>query len=57
MMSGHSDLKMSAPVSEPSPPQTTRASMPSWMRFKAAAVRPSRVLKAAHLAVPIRVPP
>lgn len=57
MISGHSDLKTSAPVREPSPPQTTRASMPSFIKLRAAAVRPSIVLKAADLAVPISVPP
>jgi hypothetical protein len=33
MISGHSDLKMSAPVREPSPPQTTNASIPSLIRL------------------------
>lgn len=57
MIPGHSDLKRSAPVSEPSPPQTTNASIPSLMRLCAAAVRPSMVRNAADRAVPISVPP
>jgi len=53
----HSALKRSAPVKLPSPPTTTKASIPFLIRFKAALVLPSLVLKARHLAVPITVPP
>src|SRR5260221_10216063 len=54
---GHSSLNLSAPVRLPSPPQTTRASMPSLIRLYAAVVRPSIVRKVLLLAVPITVPP
>lgn len=54
---GHSARKTSAPVSEPSPPQTTIESIPSVMRFFAADKRPSFVRNAAERAVPISVPP
>ncbi len=55
--SGHSDLKTSAPVREPSPPQTASASMPSLIRLYAALRRPSGVRNACERAVPMRVPP
>lgn len=54
---GHSARKTSAPVREPSPPQTTRASMPSLMRLYAADRRPSGVRKTLERAVPMSVPP
>ena len=54
---GHSDLKTSAPVRDPSPPHTTRASIPSMIKLCAAVRRPSGVLKATDRAVPIKVPP
>jgi hypothetical protein len=38
---GHSDRNTSAPVRDPSPPQTTRASMPSLTILNAALSRPS----------------
>jgi hypothetical protein len=40
---GHSRRRKSAPVSEPSPPQTTRQSMPCSIRCSAASWRPSGV--------------
>ena len=46
MSVGHSALKMSAPVKEPSPPHTTSASIPSLIRLYAALRRPSGVRKA-----------
>ena len=55
--SGHSALKTSAPVREPSPPHTTSESMPSMIRLFAAARRPSWVRNAVERAVPMRVPP
>lgn len=57
MCSGHSARSLSAPVREPSPPQTTSASMPWRMRLRAAVRRPSISRKAAQRAVPIKVPP
>jgi hypothetical protein len=57
MCSGHSALSLSAPVREPSPPQTTRASIPWRTRLRAAVRRPSSSRKAAQRAVPMRVPP
>ena len=54
---GHSDLKTSAPVREPSPPHTANASIPSLIRLYAAIRRPSGVRNAWERAVPIRVPP
>lgn len=54
---GHSARNLSAPVSEPSPPQIMRALMPSRMRFLAAARRPARSKKAMQRAVPMSVPP
>ena len=55
--SGHSERNKSAPVKEPSPPQTTSISIPSLTILCAADSRPSRVLNAAERAVPINVPP
>lgn len=55
--SGHSPRNTSAPVNEPSPPQTTNASIPSLIRLNAAANLPSLVLNSLDLAVPIKVPP
>ena len=46
MSEGHSALKISAPVKEPSPPHTTSASMPSLIRLYAALRRPSGVRNA-----------
>jgi hypothetical protein len=46
MSVGHSALKISAPVKEPSPPHTTSASMPSLIRLYAALRRPSGVRNA-----------
>jgi hypothetical protein len=57
MCVGHSALKTSAPVREPSPPHTTNASMPSLIRLYAAVRRPSGVLNVCERAVPMRVPP
>lgn len=57
MSPGHSARKTSAPVSEPSPPQTTSASMPSLIRLCAAVRRPSCVRNATERAVPMSVPP
>jgi len=57
MSVGHSDLKRSAPVREPSPPHTTSASIPSLIRLYAAIRRPSGVRNAFERAVPISVPP
>lgn len=57
MCSGHSARRRSAPVSDPSPPQTTRASMPCLTRLSTAARRPFVSRKAAQRAVPISVPP
>ncbi|KAH3667370.1 hypothetical protein OGAPHI_003019 [Ogataea philodendri] len=54
---GHSLRKRSAPVKEPSPPQTTKASIPSTIMFLAALSRPHLSLNSMHRAVPIRVPP
>lgn len=53
----HSERKMLAPVRLPSPPQTHRLEMPRFTRLKAAAKRPSRVVKALQRALPITVPP
>ena len=55
--SGHSCLSRSAPVRLPSPPITTRLSMPVFRKFRAACRRPSRVRKRSERAVPIVVPP
>ena len=57
MWEGHSERNTSAPVSEPSPPQMTSASMPSLMRLYAAARRPSGVRNVLERAVPMSVPP
>lgn len=57
MCSGHSALSLSAPVRLPSPPQTTRASIPCRTKLRAAVRRPSISRNSAHRAVPIRVPP
>lgn len=57
MSVGHSDLKRSAPVSEPSPPHTASASIPSLIRLYAAIRRPSGVRNACERAVPMSVPP
>jgi len=53
----HSVRKMLAPVRLPSPPHTHRLVMPFFTRLKAAAILPSRVVKALHRALPITVPP
>ncbi len=53
----HSERKMLAPVRLPSPPHTHRLEMPRLTRLKAAAKRPSRVVKALQRALPITVPP
>ena len=55
--SGHSRLSRSAPVRLPSPPITTRLSMPALRKFSAASRRPSRVRKRSERAVPMTVPP
>ena len=57
MSVGHSDLKRSAPVREPSPPHTASASIPSLIRLYAAIRRPSWVRNVCERAVPISVPP
>lgn len=57
MSAGHSDLKTSAPVREPSPPHTASASIPSLIRLYAAIRRPSGVRNACERAVPMSVPP
>ncbi|MPC14052.1 hypothetical protein E2C01_006804 [Portunus trituberculatus] len=49
--------KRLAPVSEPSPPITTRLVMPRLIRFLAALIRPSRSRKSMQRAEPITVPP
>ncbi|KAH3679936.1 hypothetical protein WICMUC_000679 [Wickerhamomyces mucosus] len=54
---GHSALNKSAPVNEPSPPQTTSASIPLVIIFFAPANLPHLSLNSAQRAVPIRVPP
>ena len=54
---GHSERKTSAPVREPSPPQTASASMPSLIKLLAAWRRPSGVRNVCDRAVPARVPP
>ena len=55
--SGHSARSRSAPVSDPSPPQTTSASIPCLTKFNTAFRRPSISRNAAHRAVPMSVPP
>ncbi|KII65963.1 hypothetical protein RF11_14904 [Thelohanellus kitauei] len=55
--SGHSFLKMSAPVKLPSPPITTSLVIPTLTIFRQAFLRPSSVIKSEHLAVPRIVPP
>ena len=57
MSDGHSLRSASAPLRLPSPPITTRLSMPASSRFLAACARPSRVRKRSERAVPIAVPP
>ena len=47
----------SVPVSEPSPPMTTRRSMSCSRRLRAAASCPSRSRNSAERAVPMTVPP
>jgi hypothetical protein len=54
---GHSDLKTSAPVNEPSPPQTIKASIPFLIKLYAALNLPLRSRKDLQRAVPISVPP
>ena len=55
--SGHSRRSRSAPVRLPSPPITTRLSMPAFRKFSAAFRRPSRERKRSERAVPMTVPP
>ncbi len=66
---GHSPRSLSAPVKDPSPPQTARQSIPNLIKFSAACNLPSRVrtrcqqwsgfwdLHEGHLDEPINVPP
>ncbi len=53
----HSWRSVSAPVRLPSPPITTRLSIPARRKFSAAFSRPARVRKASERAVPMAVPP
>jgi hypothetical protein len=54
---GHSWRSTSAPLRLPSPPITTRLSIPARRRFSAAWRRPSRERKRSERAVPMAVPP
>ncbi|KAH3681230.1 hypothetical protein WICPIJ_007813 [Wickerhamomyces pijperi] len=54
---GHSERNKSAPVKDPSPPQTTKASIPLTTMFLAACNLPHFSLNSIQRAVPIKVPP
>lgn len=55
--SGHSRLRISAPVKLPSPPIQMNRSMPTVRRLSAARFLPSLVRNSAQRDVPIKVPP